>query len=73
MCLHLSRSSFMSLHKVLQCYYLVQSSVFFKMNYNFDFLGLQKSQNWKGLKNLLITETASQPTKSLGVLAGVVG
>lgn len=50
MCLHLARSSFMSLHKVLQFSYTGQSSIFFKGTINFEFIGLQylrTRRDWK--------------------------
>lgn len=53
MCLHLARSSFMSLHKVLQFSYMSQSSIFFKGTINFDFIGLQYLRTGRDWKTIL--------------------
>lgn len=52
-CLHLPRSSFVSLHKVLQFSYMGQSSIFFKGTINFAFLGLQNLWTGRDLKTIL--------------------
>lgn len=53
MCLHLARSPFMSLHKVLQFFYMGQSNIFFKGTVNFDFIGLQNRRTGRDWKTFL--------------------